>query len=492
MKIQRIHSYCTLPLSKLKVWTDNPRIGTAIDETDAINLLIESVGINQMINLSKDILEYGLSETDIPSVVQKDDYFLVYDGNRRISCLKVLCRPSLISDKEVRLRFLTLSKDRDLSKFRKLLVYNTTIDRALHLMDRNHNGEQGGIGRVAWEAFQRDIALEKRGFAPQYKAAHAVCKILFGTPTKKNFSNAPTYTDIDRIYGSTIIKEYLGVTEDYRNLSDDSIGKVKEMHRILISARTPLEIKVYSRFFHNVDPDDEKMKKFLIYYKSNINTFEDNLPDTKSLPKEPCLNGSTAAPNEHNSQEKAINNNPDNDSPTNNPSSLPLAAASSINANKVRPAPRNPTRTTLIVDTSWEHRFSSLPQKYAPIKSLLSHLRKVPFEDEKLYDNTLVLALLLRALIDQSTRIFREEKNLPANNNLEGAINSTIDYMVKNNFVAREVSKRMNTKNIPTLQSYVHHFGAKIGRTELISIFDSLYVYIETCLNSAIKNSQTH
>jgi len=83
----KINEYYKMPIKNLKIWTDNPRLGSvAMDEKDAINLLFEEVGESAMLNLVKNILEKGLANNDIPSIVQNDakDFF-VYDGNRRIT-----------------------------------------------------------------------------------------------------------------------------------------------------------------------------------------------------------------------------------------------------------------------------------------------------------------------------------------------------------------------------------------------------------------------
>ena len=94
--------YETLALSELTIWSDNPRHFTenltesGIKEEDIINILIDIVGEGKMYNLIEDIVaSRGLMGNILPIIVEKDDKYLVYDGNRRISSLKLLNNPDI-------------------------------------------------------------------------------------------------------------------------------------------------------------------------------------------------------------------------------------------------------------------------------------------------------------------------------------------------------------------------------------------------------------
>jgi len=491
MKQYSLNNYCNIPISLLKIWTDNPRIGNALDEKNAINLLIETVGVKSMLNLAKDIVENGLAETEIPSVVQEANQFFVYDGNRRISCLKIIINPSIIDDPEIKQQFQSIFQDTResiLSQHRTIRVFNTTKDRALQLMDLAHNGAQDGVGRVPWESYQRDLALHRRGLTPRYKAAFYISKLLFKTLSKKNFIGAPSYTDLDRIFNAAVIKECIGITSDFSKLTQIEINKIKYAFEILKEARTDLKIHAYSRFFNTLTPENENVKKFIKYYHEIVSATPDDpnsCHDEQPLTT-PTKNNSTKPPSSPISEASHIK-------PHHNLSSESKPENSKPNENDENDSPpktRRTSRNTLITDTFWESKFSTLPDKYAPIRALIFHLKRIPFDEDKIPDNTLILTLLLRALLDQSGKAYREIKGLDTKDDLVGAIRSNIENLRKTGIMPKEIEKGINTNHISKLQSYIHHCGAKLNRNELLSAFDSLQSYIEHCLDEINKDSQ--
>lgn len=482
----RLHKYYDLPINSLKVWTDNPRIGTALDEKSAINLLIETVDVRKMTNLAKDILANGLSEIDIPSVVRENNQFLLYDGNRRIACIKLFFKPSLIDDVEVRQQFQNLLKETPkefLAKFKTIKVFNTTRERALYLMDLAHNGEQEGVGRVNWEAYQRDLALNKRGMPPKYRTAFFVSKILFNTPKRKDFHGGPSYTDLDRIFGAAVIKDIIGITNDYSKLNQNEIEKITQAYCILKEVRVALNIQSYSRFFNILTPDNLNVIKFINYYNTKVNPSPNNQDSEKE--------NDTSSENDTKDTKNQTEDTDDGkkQSGTDDP---PKDDGPAGNDSPPKNSTRRTTRNTLITDSNWEIRYSALPDTYAPIRSLILHLKRVQFDDDKIPDNTLILTLMLRALIDQTTRAYREVKGLKTiDNDLEGAICATADYLKTNNIMPKEVRKSIRTNYIPKLQSYIHHYRAKLSRNDLISVFESLQSYLEYCLDEISKECQT-
>lgn len=487
-----LNSYCDIPLNDLTIWTDNPRIGNALDEESAINLLVESVGIKRMLVLAKDILENGLSETELPSIVEEKGTLLVYDGNRRLTCLKIMFSPSVIKDLEIQARFQSLfsstKREHFFPRFEKIKVFHTTRDRALYLMDLAHNGEQEGKGRIAWEAYQRDIALSKRGLPVQYKAALHVCHILFDIPKKKDFSGGPSYTDLDRIFISSLIKQKIGITSDYSSLSIAEEESIHFTYHVLREARSRLSIRSYSRFFDVIAPENENIIKFFKLYD-----------ELKNITSPPSISSDLTNENKVNSsQETQTTISSDNTAET--PLQKPISSSSSIPQEKLKEPVNHPSqkpqnypkpksRTTLFTDASLYCKFQNLPQKFSPILSLISHLQKIQFKENFTHDNTLVLALLLRGLIEQSSTAFREVENLPPKSVLIEAVQSNLSVLQTNKLISREVLKKVKVNQLDSLQSYVHNYNARLGQLELISLFDMFSNYIELCLTTILEKS---
>lgn len=84
-------SYRHVPLELLVINRANDRHGELENETAAIAWLFNNFE-QHMRNLAKDIVETGqIFET--PLVFPEDDKFIVFDGNRRTTCLKLLDKP---------------------------------------------------------------------------------------------------------------------------------------------------------------------------------------------------------------------------------------------------------------------------------------------------------------------------------------------------------------------------------------------------------------
>lgn len=169
----------------LKIWSDNPRHGLQTEnskdltEAQIINILIEVVGENKMFNLAKSICEEGgLIGSTNPVVVLNNIYYCVYDGNRRISCIKFLKDPNIIESDSLRDKIKDLLNKFDVSFLDDVFVYETSEEDALRIMDTMHTGDQDGIGIIAWDSYQRDVSLVKRNKKPMYSNAYTIASML--------------------------------------------------------------------------------------------------------------------------------------------------------------------------------------------------------------------------------------------------------------------------------------------------------------------------
>lgn len=246
-----------LPLDSLIVWSDNPRHGlqTGIEdfsEIEVINILIEVVGSDKMYNLIADIFASKKLMGNVnPVVVPSGEKYYVYDGNRRISALKILKNPAIVEDEALRGRIIRLINDEDVSFVDNVFVYITDEAEAFEIMDKTHSGEQQGVGMISWEPYQRDTSLSRRGKSLQYPYAFSVCQAL--GYTMKSFGKI-AYTDIDRLFGSKPLRDYFLVDEstaDYPTKAEYIIG-------MLLKYKSEKGFRSFSRQFNasgSTDPD---------------------------------------------------------------------------------------------------------------------------------------------------------------------------------------------------------------------------------------------
>lgn len=248
-----------LNLSKLRIWSDNPRYGNAnsntlMDEKEAINLLIEVVGEIKMLNLVLDIISSkGLNGNVMPTVVEKDGLFLVYDGNRRISCMKILESPSLIENKfsSLRDKIIKAKSRADLSFLNSVFVYITDENEALLLMDKTHSGEQDGVGVLSWDAFNRDISLIKRNQSPLYPISLKIAQIL-NLKYKKDFKPI-YYTDYQRLFGSKPLLTAFGIEK----LDESNKRNIETCKAALLLYKQSRGFNSFSRQFNITSTSDD-------------------------------------------------------------------------------------------------------------------------------------------------------------------------------------------------------------------------------------------
>ncbi len=271
-----------LNLDELLIWSDNPRHGLLENEAEefteeeAINILIDVVGTDKMYNLIADIFASKKLMGNVnPVVVWENDKYHVYDGNRRVSALKILKNPDTVEDIPLRNKIFNLIKDEDVSFADRVFVYITDKEEALEIMDKTHSGEQQGVGMISWEPYQRDISLNRRGKPLKYPYAFNVSQAL-----KYNIRSFNTihYTDLDRIFGSKVLREHFSLSEH----DTDYTTKAAYIVGMLVKYKEKKRFNSFSRHFNITDSDinngpmiefcewvkEQEQKKKNFYFKS--------------------------------------------------------------------------------------------------------------------------------------------------------------------------------------------------------------------------------
>lgn len=266
-------------LEDLIVWSDNPRHGLQISddklsETEVINILIDVVGEEKMYKLIEDIFnKKGLLPNIMPVVVQNGKKYYVYDGNRRVSALKIIKNPSIVERDTLRNRVKKMVENVDITFTDAVSVCITQEQDALEIMDNLHSGEQDGVGMISWEPYQRDISLFKRGKILKYSSAFKVCQAL--QYNMKSFTKeTPTYTDLDRLFGSRPLLDYFKIKENEK----DYATKIKNVIKWLEEYKKAENFNSYSRKFNSTGShEDGPIKEFCAWVdeqKKKMKTYE--------------------------------------------------------------------------------------------------------------------------------------------------------------------------------------------------------------------------
>ena len=151
-----------IPLRSLLVNRANDRHGELENETAAIAWLFKERE-QHMRNLARDIASQG-QIYELPLVSPEADKFIVFDGNRRITCLKLLDDPRRAPSVELQGFFKELRGqcEHDLFQGVQCQVENDR-DRIDEILFRRHTGTQNGVGQSTWDDRMKATFVARTG-----------------------------------------------------------------------------------------------------------------------------------------------------------------------------------------------------------------------------------------------------------------------------------------------------------------------------------------
>lgn len=161
--IQEIHN---IDINNIDLDSRNPREGQLhLDQTNKLQLY---AGQSKTLELAKHIGKNGLNPSEFPILIEnpkKRNRYIVVEGNRRISAIKLLLKPALIRKVSDRKKYQGIaSVAPNLSSLRKVSCFiMENRDEADTWILVKHGGEQEGIGIVPWAAAERARYEEMRG-----------------------------------------------------------------------------------------------------------------------------------------------------------------------------------------------------------------------------------------------------------------------------------------------------------------------------------------
>lgn len=201
-----------ISVSRLKVDQGNFRIGRYPTQRDAIRAMLEQQG-QKIVRLARDILEIGLSPGEALLVVQdpeEEKQFIVLEGNRRITALKVMSRPSYAKGTETEKAFARLSKDFKADPIRKVscVVLDDKNEAGLWI-ERKHSVQLNGKGLEKWNSRGQGRFLASIGKAPPSWTAIEHLKQLGRMPPE--LEDALDTSTMDRVFNTGKFRTVLGI-----------------------------------------------------------------------------------------------------------------------------------------------------------------------------------------------------------------------------------------------------------------------------------------
>lgn len=205
-----------IPISNLQLDLGNFRIGNAENQRECIALmLVEKRSKEQLIQLAKDIATRGLSPMPIIVTPLGNGNYVVKDGNRRVTALKLLNNPNEAPE-NFRATFANIAENSKIELYDNIDCYETTDDYALEFMELAHLGFQDGVGQIPWGSNEKDNLMEFKGEKIQNDVAREIISYLnsigiSGTDKVK-------VTIFQRLFQDKQVRDLIGIEWDGEKL----------------------------------------------------------------------------------------------------------------------------------------------------------------------------------------------------------------------------------------------------------------------------------
>ncbi len=203
-----------IPLEKLEVNPANDRHGDVGSESAAIEwLLINKT--DKMRDLLDDIYErQGI--VDEPLVMKKndEDKYVVYDGNRRVTCLKLLhgIAPSDIQNPLAKKLEALRTKPFSANQVIECRVEDN-IDRVNNILELRHIPGNSGAGQLKWDGHEKENFLERTGKSQKINLAREVNNLLIRSGYLNADDRIPL-SNFNRLFSSKEIRRRAGIDID--------------------------------------------------------------------------------------------------------------------------------------------------------------------------------------------------------------------------------------------------------------------------------------
>lgn len=222
-------AYVDLSIDDLRVNQANDRHGEVANEDLAIAELFR-LHDAQMRNLAADIAAVG-AVYDPPLVMLSEEGYIVFDGNRRVTCLKLLRDSNRAPTVDLRGYFMGLA---DGAAIPDRLTCQVEEDRTVidNILFRRHTGSQRGVGQLDWNDRAKLNFVERTGQGGGINVAAEVERLL-AEAGRLPQGNIP-WSTLTRLLSSEEFRNRAGVSTAGRRfrLTHDQDAVTDALHRI--------------------------------------------------------------------------------------------------------------------------------------------------------------------------------------------------------------------------------------------------------------------
>jgi len=470
---EKKYKYQEVKIADLLLNPNNPRFNPVKYQTETILSMIDDQG-EKLVVLAEHIIKYGLNPTDVILVCPYEKQWLVLEGNRRVTALKLINEPDLIPDELSKLKkeFQRLNGVVDNSLLDSIpCVVAKDAEQGKEWIRLKHTGENEGAGTVRWDGQQtsrfnsqtsgtvdaRIIFLDElRGL----KEIPEEYKERFHLIKKTNFDRLTKDPDVRELLG-------IGASDNKLFLVDGVNAYLLEVLYDLIFADLSVG-KIYSK---------EDRKEYLLSIAKRVeDKGSDKRTDVESGSKRTDSESSTSDARSDKDGKSGAGGTPSREDRGEQgaETSTPTGRDGSF---KGKSYPIN--RKTLVPQ---HHK---LTITHARITRIFNELKAL---DVETYPNA--VAVLMRVFIELSTDCYISTHAL-TNVNVDSKFRQKIEavagdletkkILTKHELrAARQMaSGNMENSSIKTFHAYVHNKDLTPSATDLKTAWDDLWLFIE-------------
>lgn len=450
----------------------NPRIRSGSSQTDCIDRVLRKE--EQMLRLIASIAENGLSTNPILLMPTDSGKWIVKDGNRRITSLKLLNNPELCKVESLREKIITIrQKHLDNIPDRIDCLVSDNQKAIEDEVISRHSGALGGAGQVDWSSYLRTIYLINSGHPAEYKKAAQY--LSWAESNKIPVDDDFPITSISRFFsednlaalGFNIIDDKLEA-----NISEDKIIKMA----------------------HQVVSDFQTKRKTVndIYSPQQALQYLDEVRRNAGLERHPEQSESASVDLLNPGRQPDMLSHPKSKDPVQNDRNSDEYAPQS---DQITPAvPRSP-RAPVPQKPAWDRKklfwksspCPKIPSSEIKARTIIHDIGKINSEDA-----TLAVTMLMRGLVELSVGYYREKNSIKDQSSLAKNLTSCADKMFQDSKIHKSQlellkaysitsKEQIGILNIDTLQKYLHRDTHIPNKQTIHTFWDEICFFIGLC-----------
>lgn len=469
--------YKSINITNLLLNPSNPRFNPVEHQAEAIGAMVLDQQ-DKLLVLAKHIILHGLNPSDLILVKPHNKQWIVCEGNRRVTALKLVNEPSLISSDFPKLRkdfqLLSMTVEKGLLENIQCVILDNE-DEINEWVRLKHTGQNEGSGTVSWDGQQtsrfRAIAEGKPDMRLTFLDG---LQHMEGLPQDiKDKLGDIKKTNFDRLLGDPDIRNMLGI-----EIVDNTIVLKEGINLFLMMVLSDLvhEDLSVGAIYHKKD-----RLKYMESLKERLDQETTGHLDEHTERNERTTgNGHPVYSSSNYDTATSSENNP-NDNDEDTKGQRPSGATSHTQSSSRRASSYHINRKTLVP------AFHKLTITHARILKIFNELKSISVDD---YPNA--VAVLFRVFIELSMDCFISrngvtDSKINVDSKLSIKIDAVAGYFETNKILTKHelravrqmTASENQTQSIRTFHSYVHNKDVTPSSNDLKSAWDDIWPFIE-------------